>query len=432
MPILSFFNSNIYSSKMKKYLYKKALLCLIFIFSISRYSNAQTENNSIDATGDIAFTAYLVNVTNGFPGFAFILLDNCPNNQSIGFTDEEWTGSSFLPLGEGEVIWTNTTGATIAKGTVIKIAAPSGTNSWASVTPSVNIGSIAMTGAFSTSNGDQIFAITGNRNAPGTLLAFVGGITTSTLVLQGTPFGSGGNPTSNLVFNGTFATNVTTASGYTASPVCNGTIAQCNTMINTAASWTSLGTFANIAAFFANSPVPNFFIGSVLPIELISFNAQNETNKTLLTWQTASESDNKGFEIESSNDGVRFESIGFVAGRGTTTQRQSYTFTDKTPYPKGSFYRLKQIDYDGTYEYSKIIFIKNDKQKNDIAVYPNPTNDVLNIITENYEQSFVLFNNIGQMVLQGDVLNKALDMRDLGKGVYHLKVGEQVVKVVRN
>ena len=69
---------------MKQRIFTKLLFAFLFFAPQSAF--AQTQNNAIDATGDIAFVAYLINGTNGMPGFAFVLLDNCPNGTSIGFT----------------------------------------------------------------------------------------------------------------------------------------------------------------------------------------------------------------------------------------------------------------------------------------------------------------------------------------------------------
>jgi hypothetical protein len=220
---------------------------------------AQTSNNSIDASGDIAFVAY-GGRDNGVAGFAFVLLDNCPNNQSIFFTDEEWTGTAF-GISEGDVIWTNNTGATIPKGTVIKIAGPVSSIeviAWTSSNASVNIGSIVIQGSFSTTSGDQIFAITGNRTTPGTFLAFVGG-TNSSLGFDGTPFGSGTVAGGNLVVNPTYACVVTVCSKYNGSTLCNGTVNQCVSMINTAASWSTSGYSGMTSVADFNNAIPNNF-----------------------------------------------------------------------------------------------------------------------------------------------------------------------------
>ncbi len=398
---------------------------------MSNTAFAQTANNSIDATGDIAFTAYSTNATNTLSAFAFVLLDNCPNNQSIGFTDDEWTGSSFVTLSsglleEGQIIWTNNTGATINKGTVIKIAASAINTAWPSA--SVNIGSIVITGSFTTGNGDQIFAMTGSRSSYGTFLAFVGGITTSTLCFQGTPLGSGCGSfsTNNLTFNGLYATNVTAGSAYTGTPVCNGTIAQCNTMINTAASWSSPGTFANVAAFFANSPLPNSFTGSVLPIELVQFDVQNtEGAKNHLTWRTASEKNNSHFDIERSTDGNSFHNIGQVKGNNKPS---SYQFVDNQPFAT-SYYRLRQMDNDGKEILSKVISIATKGKGKGLTIYPTV---VSNVLTVEYTEGglFQVINLLGQQVLVGKTTQQ-LDVSTLSQGTYVLKVGTEVAKFVK-
>jgi hypothetical protein len=96
-----------------------------------------------------------------------------------------------------------------------------------------------------------------------------------------------------------------------------------------------------------------------LPVELISFNADVENDVVNLLWQTATETNNSGFEVERSQMSnvkgqTEWQRIGFVEGKGTTTEIQSYSFTDK-PEPGIYKYRLKQLDFDGSFEYSQEI-----------------------------------------------------------------------------
>ncbi|MAT39965.1 MAG: hypothetical protein CL946_10220 [Ectothiorhodospiraceae bacterium] len=120
--------------------------------------------------------------------------------------------------------------------------------------------------------------------------------------------------------------------------------------------------------------------GTVTPIELAAFTARVDgNNNVMLTWKTVSETSNAGFEVQRSADGEQFEKIGFVQGNGTTTLPQLYTFTDKID--EVTYYRLKQIDYDGTYEYSNIIQaqpavpVRLDLAQN----YPNPFSESTSI-----------------------------------------------------
>lgn len=141
-----------------------------------------------------------------------------------------------------------------------------------------------------------------------------------------------------------------------------------------------------------------------VPVELEKFYAVKEHNNVKLFWQTASELNNAGFEIERKFNSNNFVSIGFVKGKGTTTEKQFYSYTD-TPTENGTYtYRLKQIDYDGTFNYSDEIEIKNISnvelylEQN----YPNPTNSnsVIRWATPvNSHISLKLYDVLGREVL---------------------------------
>jgi hypothetical protein len=89
-----------------------------------------------------------------------------------------------------------------------------------------------------------------------------------------------------------------------------------------------------------------------VPVELVSFSAELSMDIVFLHWITATEKNNSGFEIERMQDNSGWEKIGFVEGHGTTTEPNEYSFTDKNISTGMYFYRLKQIDYDGSFEYS--------------------------------------------------------------------------------
>jgi len=114
-----------------------------------------------------------------------------------------------------------------------------------------------------------------------------------------------------------------------------------------------------------------------IPVELISFSSELQDNNIQLNWTTATETNNSGFEILrfAQNDNV-WNDIGFVAGHGTTTEPQFYSFTDESLTPGQYQYRLKQIDYDGSFEYSKIVevTIEAPTEFSLSQNYPNPFN----------------------------------------------------------
>jgi photosystem II stability/assembly factor-like uncharacterized protein len=98
-----------------------------------------------------------------------------------------------------------------------------------------------------------------------------------------------------------------------------------------------------------------FSIRPFIPVELVSFNADVWSGNVALSWSTASEVNNFGFEIQRSIDNTDFLTIGFVNGYGTTTELNDYTYTDQNVTPGKYYYRLKQVDFDGTFEYSNIV-----------------------------------------------------------------------------
>jgi hypothetical protein len=103
------------------------------------------------------------------------------------------------------------------------------------------------------------------------------------------------------------------------------------------------------------------FSGTVapIPVELTSFTANAAQNAVVLNWETASEVNNFGFEVERSFDNVTFSTLGFVDGKGTTTERQAYSFTDQTSLTSKAYYRLRQVDFDGRFDYSDVVTVEN-------------------------------------------------------------------------
>jgi hypothetical protein len=111
------------------------------------------------------------------------------------------------------------------------------------------------------------------------------------------------------------------------------------------------------------------------PVKLISFNAQLNAANVDLWWATASETNNKGFDIERSVDGKQFEKIDFVKGLGTSNNKHRYALTDVNPFVSQNvlYYRLKQLDFDGQYAYSTTVKVNKEKSNaNGISVFPNP------------------------------------------------------------
>ncbi|MCP4460628.1 MAG: T9SS type A sorting domain-containing protein [Cytophagales bacterium] len=122
--------------------------------------------------------------------------------------------------------------------------------------------------------------------------------------------------------------------------------------------------------------------GSALPVEVIEFVGSEENGIVTLNWSTATELNNDYFDVERSPDGIIYERIGTVDGNGTTKEVRIYNLKDTTPFLGVNYYRLKQVDYDGEFEYSNTIRVSNNfiRAGLEVTVYPNPTtNENLNI-----------------------------------------------------
>ena len=144
-----------------------------------------------------------------------------------------------------------------------------------------------------------------------------------------------------------------------------------------------------------------------LPVELISFDATNENNTVSLDWKTASEIDNDFFSVERSSNGVDFFEIGQVAGNGTTNELQTYNFVDKSPLNGVSYYRLRQVDYDGAFEYSNVADVSIALANFAFNVYPNPIENHRAIIEMRNvgegDASISVYNSVGKVVLNKTV-----------------------------
>jgi hypothetical protein len=114
----------------------------------------------------------------------------------------------------------------------------------------------------------------------------------------------------------------------------------------------------------------------VLPVELSSFSAERKAGLTTLTWTTVTELNNMGFEIQRSTDKVFFTTIGFRKGAGTITEEQLYSFTDELLTEGVIYYRLKQVDFDGSYKFSDVVEVSfNIPLEYSLGQnYPNPFN----------------------------------------------------------
>lgn len=177
-----------------------------------------------------------------------------------------------------------------------------------------------------------------------------------------------------------------------------------------------------------------------LPVELTSFIGKPTESGISLEWETASELNNSHFEVQRSADGASFESIATVQGRGTTSTPASYTLTDKLPGNGTNYYRLKQVDYDDAFSYSKTIAVKwNAGDAMKALLLPNPCRggncNIAISNAANQETMIQLKDMAGRVVYSKTVKSNSylleLPMHELKqlKGLYFMTAatGNQVV-----
>lgn len=166
-------------------------------------------------------------------------------------------------------------------------------------------------------------------------------------------------------------------------------------------------------------------VTGVLPVDLLNLQATPLSSTVKLTWQTAYETNNKGFQVERRQEtGDKWDVLGFVATKGKAA---NYEFTDNAPL-SNNYYRLRQIDHDGTENLSKVVTAALNKS-NKLKAFPNPVSNVLNI-ESNQTGNFYILNLLGQQVLSGKV-RQQIDVSALPQGTYMLKIGLEQVKFVK-
>lgn len=164
-------------------------------------------------------------------------------------------------------------------------------------------------------------------------------------------------------------------------------------------------------AGFASAPATyTVLTQSALPVELLYFEGENNQCQAKLSWATASELNNDYFEIEKSSDAIQWIIIGKVKGHGTINQVQTYQFKDFAPLTANTYYRLKQVDFDGTVEYHSIIEISAEQCHLQLVnIYPNPAKDYIKIQTDIPTQSSIsldIYDMYGR-ILQREKLGAA-------------------------
>lgn len=199
--------------------------------------------------------------------------------------------------------------------------------------------------------------------------------------------------------------------------------------------------FTGIPSFSGGSGGVTLLAPNPLPVELISFSGYNENRQNFLNWSTASEINNDKFEVErSANPQNGFEKIGEVQGAGNSTETLTYQFIDENPMNATNYYRLRQVDFDGKFEYSAIIAINNEFGEQ-FNIYPNvTTKDVIVNFNHNKKSKlkFVLSDLTGRKMVnvnypvENGNNSIVINLSKFKAGTYFLSVYEDDEEILKS
>lgn len=170
---------------------------------------------------------------------------------------------------------------------------------------------------------------------------------------------------------------------------------------------------------------------AAVPVTLLSFNAANETNQVKLAWTTTNEINTAYFTIERSNNGITFNQLGNV-----NAGNNNYSFIDVNPINDINYYRLKIIDKDGSFTYSKIITI-NSKLKGSISIFPNPVTNDLTVthLTAKSNSTVTITGVDGKQLLSQKLVSgttqSTIDVSKLNSGLYILTINNSDVHTIK-
>lgn len=397
------------------------LLVFLSLFLISSKLPAQT---SLQA-GDIAIVGFNSDLSSAV--FGFVCLTTIAQSTEINFTDCGWSnslGGFTNSNNDGGLTWT--ADRVYAPGEVIYYSGTSG--NWSQLLMGTN------TTSFSLGNqGDEIFVFQGSYTVP----TLIYGVYFASKSWSTGNIAPGDNKKSNLPSdlsdpNFNVVVGQVDNGYYSGGPLPPSQLLQA---ISTTTNWTASNTPYDLPSL----------VGGSLPVELTSFIASSIDNTVNLKWTTATEVKNFGWDIERSQSNKVWEKVGFVQGAGNSNSPKDYSYKDDNLNIGSYLYRLKQIDTDGKYAYSKVVEVNIGTLINGYSLsqnYPNPFNPSTRIsfvFEKSTIASLKVYNTIGQevailyhgLVDGGRQYNLTFDASKLSGGVYFYELtggGKEEVK----
>jgi hypothetical protein len=236
-------------------------------------------------------------------------------------------------------------------------------------------------------------------------------------VNSSTHAGGGAGAQGVVIFNGAQPTaNITTQTN-NGNPGCNNNSNPCNNSAGSASGINGSGILQNT--------------GNPLPVELVFFRATKlSENTALLDWATASETNNSHFSLYKSIDGLNWEKLTDIPGKGNSNAYNSYEFTDFNLLQGTNYYKLTQTDFDGTTKNHGIRFIEADINS-DFYIYPNPFDGLINISSNNNISSITILSAEGKTIKTLTGINSnvcSISTDDLAAGIYFIRINNDFGK----
>ncbi len=174
-------------------------------------------------------------------------------------------------------------------------------------------------------------------------------------------------------------------------------------------------------------PLLSITYNSIVPVSLSLFSAQETKMGNLLRWQTVQEINNAFFHIEYSADGIQFNKLGTIIGRGNSAITNDYQFTHNDYDVGKNFYRLAQIDFNGRVTYSPIIAITNSKSPLVLLICPNPVRESINLKTGAFTGlQYQVYDITGRPVLAGKLAGSSILLPgQLQAGSYYIRINKK-------
>ncbi|HOE39961.1 MAG TPA: T9SS type A sorting domain-containing protein [Bacteroidales bacterium] len=168
----------------------------------------------------------------------------------------------------------------------------------------------------------------------------------------------------------------------------------------------------------------------ILPVELISFEANCNTDFVELNWITVSETNNDYFIVQRSQDATNWKNLSKIQGAGFSSSEKEYEYIDNTQVSGNMYYRLVQVDFDGTKTISNIVNVNciNKFEIPNISIYPNPANDILNF---SQAQTYEILDIQGRVLMQSKTKQNSVNISELKEGMYFIKFENELLKFIK-